>query len=240
MKKWKLLGLACSLFVLAGCASLDSNIEVDNDFSGKWESQLQIPEPMSKVELESALQDSLQKEAKGSVPVGKLDDKKTKEKIQKDQQALKEFADKHIKLEAVDPTGKEINDKDGTVRSSNWKITAKFDDDKELTKTYRIIYGALGSTPAENVIFPYGDESNEYMFYMGKSFGTTKITVDGDIKKEFETDGVVKDDMITFVKDKEIRFVFTTASHFFRNTIIAIIVIGGAIGGFIVWKRRGV
>ena len=78
------------------------------------------------------------------------------------------------------------------------------------------------------------------MFYMGKSFGTTKITVDGDIKKEFETDGVVKDDMITFVKDKEIRFVFTTASHFFRNTIIAIIVIGGAIGGFIVWKRRGV
>lgn len=240
MKKWKLLGLACSLFVLAGCASLDSNIEVDNDFSGKWESQLQIPEPMSKVELESALQDSLQKEAKGSVPVGKLDDKETKEKIQKDQQALKEFADKHIKLEAVDPTGKEINDKDGTVRSGNWKITAKFDDDKELTKTYRIIYGALGSTPAENVIFPYGDESNEYMFYMGKSFGTTKITVDGDIKKEFETDGVVKDDTITFVKDKEIRFVFTTASHFFRNTIIAIIVIGGAIGGFIVWKRRGV
>lgn len=240
MKKWKLLGLACSLFVLAGCASLDSNIEVDNDFSGKWESQLQIPEPMSKVELESALQDSLQKETKGSVPVGKLDDKKTKEKIQKDQQALKEFADKHIKLEAVDPTGKEINDKDGTVRSSNWKITAKFDDDKELTKTYRIIYGALGSTPAENVIFPYGDESNEYMFYMGKSFGITKITVDGDIKKEFETDGVVKDDTITFVKDKEIRFVFTIASHFFRNTIIAIIVIGGAIGGFIFWKRRGV
>ena len=174
------------------------------------------------------------------MPVGKLDDKETKEKIQKDQQALKEFADKHIKLEAVDPTGKEISDKDGTVRSGNWKITAKFDDDKELTKTYRIIYGALGSTPAENVIFPYGDESNEYMFYMGKSFGTTKITVDGDIKKEFETDGVVKDDTITFVKDKEIRFVFTTASHFFRNTIIAIIVIGGAIGGFIVWKRRGV
>ena len=174
------------------------------------------------------------------MPVGKLDDKENKEKIQIDQQALKEFADKHIKLEAVDPTGKEINDRDGTVRSGNWKITAKFDDDKELTKTYRIIYGALGSTPAENVIFPYGDESNEYMFYMGKSFGTTKITVDGDIKKEFETDGVVKDDTITFVKDKEIRFVFTTASHFFRNTIIAIIVIGGAIGGFIVWKRRGV
>ena len=240
MKKWKLLGLACSLFVLAGCASLDSNIEVDNDFSGKWESQLQIPEPMSKVELESALQDSLQKEAKGSVPVGKLEDNDIPEKIQKDPQALKECADNHIKLEAVDPTGKEINDKDGTVRSGNWKITAKFDDDKELTKTYRIIYGALGSTPAENVIFPYGDESNEYMFYMGKSFGTTKITVDGDIKKEFETDGVVKDDTITFVKDKEIRFVFTTASHFFRNTIIAIIVIGGAIGGFIFWKRRGV
>ena len=240
MKKWKLLGLACSLFVLAGCASMDSNIEVDNDFSGQWESQLQIPEPMSKVELESALQDSLQKAAKSNVPVGKLDDKETKDKIQKDQQELKEFADKHIKLAAVDPTGKEISDKDGTVRTGTWKITAKFEDNKELTKTYKIIYGALGSSSAQNIIFPYGDESNEYMFYMGKSFGTTKITVDGDIKKEFETEGVVKDNTITFVKDKEIRFVFTTASHFLRNTIIAIVIIGGAIGGFIVWKRRGV
>lgn len=240
MKKWKLLGLACSLFVLSGCASMDSNIEVNNDFSGKWESQLQIPEPMNKVELESALQDSFQKGAKSSVPVGKLNDKETKDKIQKDQQELQEFADKHIKLEAVDPTGKEISNKDGTVKSGNWKITAKFEDDKELSKTYKIIYGALGSSSAENVIFPYGDENNEYMFYMGKSFGTTKITVDGDIKKDFETDGVIKGNTITFVKDKEIRFVFTKASHFFRNTMIAIVIIGGAIGGFIVWKRRGV
>ena len=240
MKKWKLLGLACSLFVLAGCASMDSNIEVDNDFSGKWESQLQIPQPMSRVELESTLQDSLQKEAKGSVSIKKLDNKETTDKIQKVQQELKEFADKHIKLVAVDPTGKEISDKDGTIKSDNWKITAKFDDDKELTKTYKIIYGALGNSSAKNVISPYGDESNEYMFYMGKSFGTTKITVDGDIKKDFETDGVIKDNTITFVKDKEIRFVFTKASHFFRNTMIAIVIIGGAIGGFIVWKRRGV
>ncbi len=37
MKQWKLLALGCALLALTGCASMDSTIQIDSDFSGKWE-----------------------------------------------------------------------------------------------------------------------------------------------------------------------------------------------------------
>ena len=125
------------------------------------------------------------------------------------------------------------------AKSEYWKITASFSDESELTNSYRIIYGAIDKPVALHVIYPYGEENNAYMFFMGKSYGTTTITVDGDIKTDFKTDGVVNGNTITFEKDQSIRFVFLKASHTVRNVMIGVVVFGVVVGAYILWRKRG-
>mgnify|MGYP000954571124 FL=1 len=125
------------------------------------------------------------------------------------------------------------------ARSEHWKITASFSDESELTNSYRIIYGAIDRPESLHVIYPYGEESNAYMFNMGRSYGTTTITVDGVIKTDFKTDGVVNGNTITFEKDKNIRFVFLKASHTIRNVMIGVVVFVVVVGAYILWRKRG-
>ena len=77
------------------------------------------------------------------------------------------------------------------------------------------------------------------MFFMGKSYGTTTITVDGDIKTDFKTDGVVNGNTITFEKDKNIRFVFLKTSHTIRNVMIGVVILGVLVIAYILWRKRG-
>ena len=235
MKQWKLLALGCILLTLTGCASMDSTIQVDNDFSGKWEAQLHVPKPLSKTDLEAGFDDSVGKIIKNSKHIG---DDTFEEKQNKEKEALKEFSGKHIKLEATDETGKVLNNQ-ADAKSEYWKITASFSDESELTNSYKIIYGAIDRPEALHVIYPYGEETNAYMFFMGKSYGTTTITVDGDIKTDFKTDGVVNGNTITFEKDKNIRFVFLKASHTVKNVMIGMVVLGVVLGAYMIWRKRG-
>ena len=151
---------------------------------------------------------------------------------------MKQFSTKHIKVEPVDETGKILNHQADT-KSEYWKITASFSDESELTNNYRIIYGAIDKPEALHVIYPYGEENNAYMFNMGRSYGTTTITIDGDIKTDFKTDGVVNGNTITFEKDQNIRFVFLKASHTVRNVLIGLVVLGVVLGAYMIWRKRG-
>lgn len=235
MKQWKLLALGCALLALTGCASMDSTIQVDSDFSGKWEAQLHIPESLSKSDIESGFDGSLSKIINDHKHIG---DDSFEEKQNKEKESLKQFSAKHIKVEAVDEAGKALNNQTD-AKSEYWKITVSFSDESELTNSYRIIYGAIDKPEALHVIYPYGEENNAYMFFMGKSYGTTTITVDGDIKTDFKTDGVVNGNTITFEKDKNIRFVFLKASHTIRNVMIGIVIFGVLVVAYILWRKRG-
>ena len=235
MKQWKLLALGCALLALTGCASMDSTIQVDSDFSGKWEAQLHIPESLSKSDIESGFDGSLSKIINDHKHIG---DDSFEEKQNKEKESLKQFSAKHIKVVAVDEAGKALNNQTD-AKSEYWKITASFSDESELTNSYRIIYGAIDKPEALHVIYPYGEENNAYMFFMGKSYGTTTITVDGDIKTDFKTDGVVNGNSITFEKDQNIRFVFLKASHTIRNVMIGIVIFGVLVVAYILWRKRG-
>ena len=235
MKQWKLLALGCALLALTGCASMDSTIQVDSDFSGKWEAQLHIPESLSKSDIESGFDGSLSKIINDHKHIG---DDSFEEKQNKEKESLKQFSAKHIKVEAVDEAGKALNNQTD-AKSEYWKITVSFSDESELTNSYRIIYGAIDKPEALHVIYSYGEENNAYMFFMGKSYGTTTITVDGDIKTDFKTDGVVNGNTITFEKDKNIRFVFLKASHTIRNVMIGIVIFGVLVVAYILWRKRG-
>ena len=235
MKQWKLLALGCALLALTGCASMDSTIQVDSDFSGKWEAQLHIPESLSKSDIESGFDGSLSKIINDHKHIG---DDSFEEKQNKEKESLKQFSAKHIKLEAIDSNGTVLSNQ-LDARSEHWKITASFSDESELTNSYRIIYGAIDRPEALHVIYPYGEENNAYMFNMGLSYGTTTITVDGDIKTDFKTDGVVNGNTITFEKDKNIRFVFLKASHTIRNVMIGIVIFGVLVVAYILWRKRG-
>ena len=151
---------------------------------------------------------------------------------------MRQFSTKHIKVEPVDETGKILNYQ-ADAKSEYWKITASFSDESELTNSYRIIYGAIDRPEALHVIYPYGEENNAYMFNMGRSYGTTTVTVDGDIKIDFKTDGVVNGNTITFEKDQNIRFVFLKASHTVRNVLIGSVVLGVVLGAYMIWRKRG-
>lgn len=235
MKQWKLLALGCALLALTGCASMDSTIQVDSDFSGKWEAQLHIPESLSKSDIESGFDGSLSKIINDHKHIG---DDSFEEKQNREKESLKQFSAKHIKLEAIDSNGTVLSNQ-VDARSEHWKITASFSDESELTNSYRIIYGAIDRPEALHVIYPYGEENNAYMFNMGRSYGTTTITVDGDIKTDFKTDGVVNGNTITFEKDKNIRFVFLKASHTIRNVMIGIVIFGVLVVAYILWRKRG-
>ena len=235
MKQWKLLALGCALLALTGCASMDSTIQVDSDFSGKWEAQLHIPQSLSKSDIESGFDDSVNKIINDRKHIG---DDSFEEKQTKEKESLKQFSAKHIKLEAIDSNGKALPNQ-VEEKSGYWKITASFSDESELTNSYRIIYGAIDRPEALHVIYPYGEENNAYMFNMGRSYGTTTITVDGDIKTDFKTDGVVNGNTITFEKDKNIRFVFLKASHTIRNVMIGIVIFGVLVVAYILWRKRG-
>ena len=235
MKQWKLLALGCALLALTGCASMDSTIQVDSDFSGKWEAQLHVPEPLSKTDIEGGFDDSVRKIIQERKHIG---DDTFEEKQNKEKEALKQFSAKHIKLEAIDSNGKALPNQ-VEARSEHWKITASFSDESELTNSYRIIYGAIDRPEVLHVIYPYGEESNAYMVNMGRSYGTTTITVDGEIKTDFKTDGVVNGNIITFEKDKNIRFVFLKASHTIRNVMIGVVVFVVVVGAYILWRKRG-
>ncbi len=235
MKQWKLLALGCVLLALTGCASMDSTIQVDSDFSGKWEAQLHVPEPLSKTDLEAGFDDSVSKIMTDRKHVG---DDTFEEKQNQERESLKQFSAKHIKVEAIDEAGKVLNNQ-ADAKSEYWKITASFSDESELTNSYRIIYGAIDRPESLHVIYPYGEENNAYMFNMGRSYGTTAITVDGDIKTDFKTDGVVNGNTITFEKDKNIRFVFLKASHTVRNIVIGLVVISVVLGAYRTWRKRG-
>lgn len=235
MKQWKLLTLGCALLALTGCASMDSTIQVDSDFSGKWEAQLHIPESLSKSDIESGFDGSLSKIINDHKHIG---DDSFEEKQNKEKESLKQFSAKHIKVEAVDEASKALNNQTD-AKSEYWKITASFSDESELTNSYRIIYGAIDKPEALHVIYPYGEENNAYMFFMGKSYGTTTITVDGDIKTDFKTDGLVNGNSITFEKDQNIQFVFLKASHTVRNVMIGLVGLGVVLGAFMIWRKRG-
>ena len=235
MKQWKLLALGCALLALTGCASMDSTIQVDSDFSGKWEAQLHIPESLSKSDIESGFDGSLSKIINDHKHIG---DDSFEEKQNREKESLKQFSAKHIKLEAIDSNGTVLSNQ-VDARSEHWKITASFSDESELTNSYRIIYGAIDRPEALHVIYPYGEESNAYMFNMGRSYGTTTITVDGDFKTDFKTDGIVNGNTITFEKDKNIRFVFLKASHTIRNVMIGIVIFGVLVVAYILWRKRG-
>ena len=235
MKQWKLLALGCALLALTGCASMDSTIQVDSDFSGKWEAQLHVPEPLSKTDIEGGFDDSVSKIIQERKHIG---DDTFEEKQNKEKETLKQFSTKHIKVEPVDETGKILNHQ-ADAKSEYWKITASFSDESELTNSYRIIYGAIDKPEALHVIYPYGEENNAYMFNMGRSYGTTTITVDGDIKTDFKTDGVVNGNTITFEKDQNIRFVFLKASHTVRHVLIGLVVLGVVLGAYMIWRKRG-
>ena len=235
MKQWKLLTLGCTLLALTGCASMDSTIQVDSDFSGKWEAQLHIPESLSKSDIEAGFDGSVSKIINDRKHIG---DDSFEEKQNKEKESLKQFSAKHIKLEAIDSNGKALPNQ-VEARSEHWKITTSFSDESELTNSYRIIYGAIDRPESLHVIYPYGEESNAYMFNMGRSYGTTSITVDGDIKTDFKTDGVVNGNTITFEKDKNIRFVFLKASHTIRNVMIGVVIFGVLVVAYILWRKRG-
>ena len=235
MKQWKLLALGCALLALTGCASMDSTIQVDSDFSGKWEAQIHIQESLSKSDIEAGFDDSVSKIINDRKHIG---DDSFKEKQNKEKESLKQFSEKHIKLEAIDSNGKALPNQ-VEARSEHWKITASFSDESELTNSYRIIYGAIDRPEVLHVIYPYGEESNAYMVNMGRSYGTTTITVDGEIKTDFKTDGVVNGNIITFEKDKNIRFVFLKASHTIRNVMIGVVVFVVVVGAYILWRKRG-
>ena len=235
MKQWKLLALGCALLALTGCASMDSTIQVDSDFSGKWEAQLHIPESLSKSDIESGFDGSLSKIINDHKHIG---DDSFEEKQNREKESLKQFSAKHIKLEAIDSNGTVLSNQ-VDARSEHWKITASFSDESELTNSYRIIYGAIDRPEALHVIYPYGEENNAYMFNMGRSYGTTTITVDGDFKTDFKTDGIVNGNTITFEKDKNIRFVFLKASHTIRNVMIGIVIFGVLVVAYILWRKRG-
>ena len=214
---------------------MDSTIQVDSDFSGKWEAQLHIPESLSKSDIESGFDGSLSKIINDHKHIG---DDSFEEKQNREKESLKQFSAKHIKLEAIDSNGTVLSNQ-VDARSEHWKITASFSDESELTNSYRIIYGAIDRPEALHVIYPYGEENNAYMFNMGRSYGTTTITVDGDIKTDFKTDGVVNGNTITFEKDKNIRFVFLKASHTIRNVMIGIVIFGVLVVAYILWRKRG-
>ena len=235
MKQWKLLALGCALLALTGCASMDSTIQVDSDFSGKWEAQFHVPEPLSKTDIEGGFDDSVSKIIQERKHIG---DDSFEEKQNKEKEALRQFSTKHIKVEPVDETGKILNYQADT-KSEYWKITASFSDESELTNSYRIVYGAIDKPEALHVIYPYGEENNTYMFNMGRSYGTTTITIDGDIKTDFKTDGVVNGNTITFEKDQNIRFVFLKASHTVRNVLIGSVALGVVLGAYMIWRKRG-
>ncbi len=235
MKQWKLLVLGCALLALTGCASMDSTIQVDSDFSGKWEAQLHIPEPLSKSDIEAGFDDGVSKIINDRKHIG---DDTFEEKQHQEKEVLKQFSTKHIKLEAIDETGKLLNNQED-AKSEYWKITASFSDESELTNSYRIIYGAIDRPEALHVIYPYGEENNAYMFNMGRSYGTTTITIDGDIKTDFKTDGVVNGNTITFEKDQNIRFVFLKASHTIKNVMIGVVAFVVVVGAYILWRKRG-
>ena len=235
MRQWKLLALGCALLALTGCASMDSTIQVDSDFSGKWEAKLHIPEPLSKSDIEAGFDDGVSRISNDRKHIG---DDTFEEKQNKEKEALKQFGNKHIKMEAIDEAGKVLNHQ-SEAKSEYWKITASFSDESELTNSYRIIYGAIDRPESLHVIYPYGEENNAYMFNMGRSYGTTTITIDGDIKNDFKTDGVVNGNTITFEKDKNIRFVFLKASHTIRNVMIGVVAFVVVVGAYILWRKRG-
>ena len=58
MRVLKMIFLCCFLVVLAGCGTIDSDIEIDNDFKGKWEATVDIGGEKSKEEIASILNSS--------------------------------------------------------------------------------------------------------------------------------------------------------------------------------------
>ena len=226
----RVLILCCSLLMLTGCSTIDSNIEVGNDFKGKWEAVVDVGAVKNKDDLLSSYYKILSKSTTSTDIMPR-----SEEEIEE----FQSYADKFIKVEPLDENGKVIVDKDGTATSNRWKVTAAFQNEEDLLKTYRIIYGPYNEKSANNVIFPYGDSTEQYMFYMGPSYGTTSITVDGEIDNTISGTGMIKDHTITFTKGEEIRFVFTKGSHIFRNITIGIIVMVIIIGAAVIYKRRG-
>ena len=226
----RILLICSSILLLVGCGRIDSNIEIGNDIKGKWESVVEVNDAKTNGELISMYVDSLQKPSYTDNKVSR-----SKEEVEE----LQNYADEFIKVEPLDEEGKVLSDKDESVTSKYWKVTAVFKNEEDLLKTYKIIYGAPQEQSAINVIFPYGDSSEQYMFYMGPSYGTTVITVDGEIDNSVSGTGDIKDHTITFSKGEEIRFVFTKGNHVVRNIMIGIAMMITIVLAVIIYKRRG-
>ena len=60
VKALKMIFLCCFLVVLAGCGTINSDIEIDNDFKGKWEATVDIGGEKSKEEIEQIFEKTLQ------------------------------------------------------------------------------------------------------------------------------------------------------------------------------------
>lgn len=231
MRVLKMIFLCCFLVVLAGCGTIDSDIEIDNDFKGKWEATVDIGGEKSKEEIIQFFEKSLQTTAVNEE--GKL----LKETGEAEE--IEAYANEFIKLEPLDANGRVISSKDDSVKSSTWRVTAIFQNEKELLNAYRIIYSWPKNDRAWNVIFPYGDSSEQYMFYMGKALGDTTITVRGDINKDMSNASEISGSTITFSKGEEVRFVFSKGTPIFRNVAIFVAIIGITAVGIVIYKRRG-
>ena len=231
VKALKMIFLCCFLVVLAGCGTINSDIEIDNDFKGKWEATVDIGGEKSKEEIEQIFEKTLQTTAVNEE--GKL----LKETGEAEE--IKAYADEFIKLEPLDAKGKVISSKDDSVKSSTWRVTAIFQNEKELLNAYRIIYAGSKNDRPWNVIFPYGDSTEQYMFYMGKSLGETTITVPGDINKEMSNAAEISGSTITFSEGEEVRFVFSKGTPIFRNVAIFVAIIGLTAVGIVIYKWRG-
>ena len=132
MRVLKMIFLCCFLVVLAGCGTIDSDIEIDNDFKGKWEATVDIGGEKSKEEIIQFFEKSLQTTAVNEE--GKL----LKETGEAEE--IESYANEFIKLEPLDANGRVISSKDDSVKSSTWRVTAIFQNEKELLNAYRIIY----------------------------------------------------------------------------------------------------
>lgn len=212
MKRLMLLCVFVMALLVAGCAQVTSEIKVDSDFGGSWQATIQAPAPISKDDILSAVADK--KEGTQSIDVIK------------------------IKLVPVDATGKEISGDTPGMRSQSWKLKTKFANKDELASISKIAFGRSNGDKAINVIYPYGDDPDVYMFNLGQASGTTTITVPGTIIKESVGKGMVKsDDTIVFAQGTPIKFQFKKSGSWgiIIGGVLAIVVVAG---GFVWYRRR--
>lgn len=212
MKRLVFLCLAFVMLLMAGCAQVTSEIEVNSDFSGEWKATIQSPVPISKGDLLSAVTQN----SKGQTPID----------ISK------------VKLEPIGPDGKELKGDSTTLQSQTWKLEAKFANKDELAQMSAAVFGR-NSDAKINVIYPYGDDSDVYTFNLGKASGATTIEVDGKIIKESIGKGILKDDdTVIYAAGDPIYFQFKKDGNtgLMIGGALAIVVLAGI--GYVVYRRR--